>query len=96
MKRKSILTVVGLLAVCAGCLNVIGIQSERQSKVALVKKLDGGDYGISKCSGLRLGDLDGDNIWIYRNSADSPNARIPKRRPQPKRLYNYTHYIGMP
>jgi len=38
----------------------------------------------------------GNNIWIYKNSADSPNARIPKHRPQPKRLYNYTHYIGMP
>jgi len=74
MKRKSILTVAGLLAVCAGCFNVIGIQSERQSKVALVKKLDGGDYGISKCSGLRLGDLDGDNqldLVLVQNQGQS-------------------------
>ena len=51
---------MGLLAVCAGSLNAIGIQAERQTNVALVKKLDAGDYGISKCSDLRLGDLDGD------------------------------------
>ncbi len=36
------------------------------------------------------------DIWIYKNSANSPDAKIPKRRAQTKRLYNYTHYIGMP
>jgi len=37
-----------------------------------------------------------DGITIPPDSAESPNATIPDRRPQTKFLYNYTHYIGMP
>ena len=35
-------------------------------------------------------------IRIYRNTEESPDATIPKIRRQTKRLYKYTHYIGMP
>lgn len=35
-------------------------------------------------------------IWIYKNGAASPESKTPKKRPQTKRLYNYTYYIGMP
>jgi hypothetical protein len=36
------------------------------------------------------------DIYIYRNAAATLDAETPARRPQTKRLYNYTHYIGMP
>ena len=35
-------------------------------------------------------------IYIYRNAQENPAPKTPKSRPQTKRLYNYTHYKGMP
>ena len=31
-----------------------------------------------------------------KNGATRAKSRTPKKRPQTKRLYNYTYYIGMP
>jgi len=36
------------------------------------------------------------HVYIHGNGAASSDSKTPKRRPQTKRLYNYTHYIGMP
>ena len=35
-------------------------------------------------------------IYIYENAQENAAPKIPKTRPQTKRLYNYTHYKGMP
>ena len=39
---------------------------------------------------------DEDAIYIYKNDAVYVNAKYPQKRPQTKRLYNYTTYLGMP
>ena len=35
-------------------------------------------------------------MYIYKNADKNANPKIPEGRPQTKRLYNYTHYKGMP
>ena len=35
-------------------------------------------------------------LYIYRNDAVYVNAKYPQKRPQTKRLHNYTSYVGMP
>ena len=39
---------------------------------------------------------DEDAVYIYRNDAVYLDAKYPQKRPQTKRLHNYTAYLGMP
>lgn len=75
----AVVFVCGLIAISVAASQ--GTESEsrrppeqRHSRVALVKKLAIADYGISKCSDMRLGDLDGDNqldMLLVQNQGQS-------------------------